>query len=83
MPTSRYCDQEPLLLEMVLEAFGRGGAGLDRRQIGADHVRDGGADRLGLGGITAACSSITRSSMLVAKVTPEALMAWRSAGASR
>ncbi len=30
-----------------------------------------------------ACSSITRSSMLVAKVTPQALMVCRSHGASR
>ena len=83
MPTSRYCDQAPWATRCSLSRSAAARARLDRPQVGADHgldplrgCRRPGRDR------PCTCSSTTRSSMLRAKVTPAALSACRSTGAS-
>ena len=81
-PTSRYGDQRLRALRCCLSSAasglpGRTSAMLDPRMpvISARAVS-------ARAGSPRACSSITRSSMLRTKVTPEALIAWRSTGAS-
>jgi hypothetical protein len=59
-----------------------GEPGHHRRQVLADDGHHGGACRFGLAASPRACSSITRSSMDATKVTPAALIACRSQGAS-
>ncbi|MND79405.1 hypothetical protein D3C80_711440 [compost metagenome] len=81
MPTSRYCDQRPISCSrrFTSAAFSEPATRPFRLspRTGARRTRISWARS----GSPLACSSITRSSMLSAKVTPAALIACRSAGA--
>ncbi len=83
MPTSRYCDQRPISCSTRLTSCAFSDpAGTPRRDwpiTGARRSRIDCARPLS----PLACSSITRSTMLSAKVTPAAFTACRSIGASR
>ena len=82
MPTSRYCDHAPCAISASLRRAASGEPGrtearsspmiatIERRTLSA------------LAGSPRACSSMTRSSMLDTNVTPAALSACRSQGAS-
>ena len=83
MPTSRYCDQRPRAVSISFALRAASEPGLMA-------VRSTPSSAMSLLRIASAArgsplvrSSITRSSRLAAKVTPQALMAWRSTGASR
>ena len=82
MPTSRYCDQAPCSISTRLSsaACGLPGTSLARSppSCAAMLLRMASA----FSGAPRACSSMTRSSMESGKVTPAALMACRSMGAS-
>ena len=83
MPTSRYCDHRPSRDQHVLDARGLGRAGPHAAQVVADDARRlAAAPPRPCAGSPRACSSITRSSMLATNVTPAALIACRSHGAS-
>ena len=72
----------PLRDEHLLDARRLRRAGLHPAEVRADDRLDLLAGALGQGGIARARSSMTRSSRLATNVTPLALTAWRSAGAS-
>ena len=74
---------DPLRDEHVLEARRVRRTGTDVVQAVADHRRGStAADPSALAASPRACSSMTRSSRLATNVTPLALTAWRSQGAS-
>ena len=83
IPTSRYCDQAPCRVRCSfrrIAAFEPGSIFERSAPMTSVMVRRIASALLAS---PRACSSITRSSRLVAKVTPAALSACRSHGASR
>jgi hypothetical protein len=82
MPTSMYCDQASRLTSSCfnLMAASEPGRMVDRSapMLACNSLRNVSARAAS----PAAFSSITRSSMLTAKVTPQALIGWMSQGAS-
>ena len=82
IPTSRYCDQAPCAISVALSARASLDPGTNRLRsppsCAATCVRIASA----FSGAPLACSSITRSSIERANVTPAALIACRSTGAN-
>ena len=82
MPTSRYCDQAPLACSISFSRMASGPPGLTLERSLPTSAVTSARKVLARAASPRACSSITRSIMLTAKVTPAALMACRSIGAS-
>ena len=82
MPTSRYCDHRPRSISASRSSRAAGLPGLTRRRSPPMRAVSSPRSASARAGSPAARSSITRSSMLAAKVTPQALTACRSQGAS-
>ena len=82
MPTSRYCDHIPRAISASFSRCASSEPGGCRRappRLGRDRLSNGQAAAAS----PWLCSSMTRSSMLVTKVTPQALIACRSTGARK
>ena len=82
MPTSRYWDHMPLATRTSLMRAASGEPGLMPRRSGPTMAWISRRAPSARAGLPLARSSITRSSMLATNVTPLALTACRSAGAS-
>lgn len=82
MPTSRYCDQTPCASSTSLSRAASGEPGRTARRLSPMTPTTAWRTASALLASPRACSSITRSSMLATNVTPEALTACRSQGAS-
>ena len=82
MPTSRYCDHRPSASSTSLTRAASGEPGRTLRRLSPMTPAILRRTASARAGSPRACSSITRSSMLATKVTPAALIACRSQGAS-
>ena len=83
IPTSRYCDHMPRSISMSLSRTASGEPGTTAPRSTPIACRRSERIPSAADGSPLARSSITRSSMLSAKVTPQAFTACRSTGASR
>ena len=83
MPTSRYCDHMPFWMRRSFSAIACGEPGFSRPRSSPIRPVISERSAVACSGAPRARSSITRSSMLTAKVTPAALIACRSTGARR
>ena len=83
MPTSRYCDQAPASISASFSRIAAGDPGLKPRSSPPSAAAIASRVARARSGFPRARSSMTRSSSDRAKVTPAALIAWRSIGARR
>ncbi len=83
MPTSMYWDQAPRACRACLRAIASSDPGVMRDRSVPIIAWSSLRSSVARAGSPPACSSMTRSSRLTAKVTPQAFTAWRSQGASR
>ena len=81
MPTSRYCDHSPFACSSFLSSIASGEPGLRPATAPPSAASTSARAAAARSGAPRACSSITRSSSEIAKVTPAALIACRSFGA--
>ena len=82
MPTSRYCDHIFFSMRSALSAIAGADPGFRRARSSPIAAVISARIAAAFSGVPRACSSITRSSIETAKVTPAAFTAWRSTGAS-